>query len=301
MEHTKNNVHKSKKREEIIDLKALCERLKASPEMKAKKDISLAADFSYPTNTQKKPQSLDDKYAQPGDDCSALKTENGYQLIAMEGMLPSFVKSDPKAAAWSAVMANVSDISAMGGRASAIINAFWHNNEIESRIILSNLKKACDTWGLIFAGGHSSLNKNHTGNLAVGILGFAKKLLSCHHIRPEQQLFMLTDLRGQWHRDLPYWGCLAKKSKNEIQAQWNIPAEIAEKGLAVAAKDISNGGILGTLLMMLELTGCGADIDVNAIKKPDTDLLRWMQAFQSYGFLMAVEPNKADEHNIWSY
>lgn len=222
-----------------IALEDICDHLKKLPEIEAKKNISLAAEFSSLSSAQ----NIEEKYAQPGDDCSAIKTENGYQLIAMEGMLPNFVKNDPKAAGWSSVMANVSDIAAMGGRPTAVINALWHNNDSDGRIILSNIKRACDTWGLLFAGGHSSINKDHSENLAVGVLGFANKLLSCHHIRPEQRLFMLTDLRGSWHRDLPYWGCVSGKSKKEIQEQWNIPAELAENELAVAAKDISNASI----------------------------------------------------------
>ena len=75
-------------------------------------------------------------------------------------------------------------------------------------------------------------------------------------------------------------------------------AELAEAALAVAAKDISNGGVLGTLIMMLELTGCGASVDLDALPRPDSslhdgDLLRWLRAFQSFGFLLAVEPSRA--------
>jgi selenophosphate synthetase-related protein len=125
-------------------------------------------------------------------------------------------------------------------------------------------------------------------------MGHANNLLSCYHLEPGQRLFMLSDLTGSWHGDLPYWGCITGKTQEQIRQQWQIPALLADAGLAVAAKDISNGGILGTLIMMLELSGCGATLDLNALPRPPghSDLLRWLRAFQSFGFLLAVEPAK---------
>ncbi len=268
------------------ELELLCEELRTLPEIKAKSAIRLAATHAQ---TEK---NIEKKYALPGDDAAAFKTENGYQLLAMEGMLPKFVALDPRAAGWSSVMVNVSDIAAMGGRAKAIVNAYWHNDEEKSAELLYHIKRACEVFGIIFAGGHSSIQSNYTAGLAVAITGEAKKLLSCYHVKPGQRLFMLTDLTGSWHGDLPYWGCVVGKSPEEIRQQWQIPAELAEAELCVAAKDISNGGILGTLIMMLELTGCGACIDLNAIPRPQGELMRWLRAFQSFGFLLAVEQEK---------
>lgn len=269
-------------------LTSLCEQLRGLPEIESKRKIRHAANFISHDKCSK-----DDKYAMPGDDCAAIKSGNGYQLLAMEGMLQKFVQGDPRAAAWSSVMVNISDIAAMGGRPTAIVNALWHDDDDKSAEILFHIKRACDAFGIYFAGGHSSIAANTSPNLGVGILGFAHTLLSCHHIKPGQQLFLLTDLNGSWHGDLPYWGCVAGKSNQQLREQWHIPASLAEKNLAVAAKDISNGGLLGTLIMMLELTGCGANINIEKIPTPsDGDIFRWLRAFQSYSFLLAVEPEQ---------
>lgn len=267
------------------ELDALCDTLRNLPELASKRAISLAA-------TDYQGKSIQERYAMPGDDCAAFKTEGGYQLLAMEGMLPNFVRQDPRAAGWSAVMVNVSDIAAMGGRAQAVVNAYWHNDNEQAAQLIFHMQRACDVFGVQFAGGHSSLAQGNSPNLAMAITGFAQKLLSCHHVQPGQRLFLLTDLTGSWHGDLPYWGCVPGKTKEQVRAQWAIPAELAEESLVVAAKDVSNGGILGTLIMLLELTGCGAKVDLSAIPKPGNDLLRWMRAFQSYGFLLAVEPSQ---------
>ncbi len=46
-----------------------------------------------------------------GDDCAAIPDQEGYLLLAAEGMLPLLVETDPWFAGWSAIMVNVSDVA----------------------------------------------------------------------------------------------------------------------------------------------------------------------------------------------
>jgi len=63
--------------------------------------------------------------------------------------------------------------------------------------------------------------------------------------------------------------------------------------LCAAAKDISNAGVIGTALMLLECSGIGAEIDLAKIPRPPgVALERWLNTFPSYGFIMSV----ADKH-----
>ncbi len=67
---------------------------------------------------------------------------------------------------------------------------------------------------------------------------------------------------------------------------------LAEDGLAIAAKDISMAGIVGTALMLLEASGVGGIIDLDAIPRPaGVPLARWLTAFPSFGYLIAVHPD----------
>jgi hypothetical protein len=54
-----------------------------------------------------------------------IKSNNGYDLFASEGFLNAFVERDPWFAGWCGIMVNNSDIAAMGGRATAIVNTVW--------------------------------------------------------------------------------------------------------------------------------------------------------------------------------
>ncbi|MGH2721669.1 MAG: AIR synthase-related protein, partial [Actinomycetota bacterium] len=65
-------------------------------------------------------------------------------------------------------------------------------------------------------------------------------------------------------------------------------------GAALAAKDISMAGLLGSLAMLLEPTGCGARVDLGAIPRPPgVGLADWTAAYLSYGFLLGVPPAHA--------
>jgi uncharacterized protein len=48
--------------------------------------------------------------------------------------------------------------------------------------------------------------------------------------------------------------------------------------------------------MLAECSGVGLDIDVDAIvPPPGVALPRWLNSFPSFGFLLATEPDKAEE------
>jgi selenophosphate synthetase-related protein len=55
------------------------------------------------------------------------------------------------------------------------------------------------------------------------------------------------------------------------------------------------GGLLGTLLMLLECSGVGAAVDLGRIPSPPAvPLERWLQTFPSFGYLLSVAPGNVD-------
>jgi AIR synthase-related protein len=265
-------------------LHALLDELRDTPAMQSKLAIQQPA-----SQCSGVARSTEDLYALPGDDTAAIRCGDQYQLLAIEGMIPAFVERAPWFAGWSAVMANVSDITAMGGRATAVVNAYWHHDVAAANQVLAGVQAACRAYGLILAGGHTSQAPGNPAALAVAVSGWARSLLSTLHVAPGQVIAMAVDLDGQWHGDAPYWKAFENDSPDRLRAKLEVIPRLAEAGLLIAAKDVSNAGILGTLLMLLEPTGCGAVIDLYAIPRPDgAPLGRWLQAFPSYGFLFAL-------------
>jgi len=277
-----------------MDLMALLDTLRNTPAMRSKQMIQQPARAIGPV---KNSLSRAELYALPGDDTAAIACGEQFQLLAIEGMLPGFVKNAPWFAGWSAVMANVSDITAMGGRATAVVNAYWHHDDAAAQEILAGIRAACEAYGLLLAGGHTSLAEGNPTALAVAITGMASKLLSTLHVAPGQVIAMAVDLEGDWHADSTYWKAFEGVPAERLRSKLEVLPRLAEAELLRAAKDISNAGVLGSLLMLLETTGCGADIDLAQLPCPaHADLARWLQVFPSYGFLMTL--NEADWPNV---
>ena len=54
---------------------------------------------------------------------------------------------------------------------------------------------------------------------------------------------------------------------------------------------ISEGGIVGTAVMLAECSGVAINIELNAIPKPaEVALERWLLTFPSFGYLLSVKP-----------
>jgi AIR synthase-related protein len=197
-------------------------------------------------------------------------------------------------------MVNVSDIYAMGGRPLAVVDALWSAGADTARPLLEGLAEASRRYGVPIVGGHSNY-KSARGQLAVAIVGRARKLLTSFAARPGDALLMAIDLRGTWQEPYPYWNCSTDAPAERLRADLEVLAALAEDGLCDAAKDISMAGALGTALMLLECSKAGARIDIDAIPRPaaldpgdEAALLRWLVSFPSYGFVLSVRPRHVD-------
>jgi AIR synthase-related protein len=274
-----------------MNAQALCESLRASRGFAHKRDISsvmrqLAP--ALPADTA------------VGDDCAAIPDGDGHLLFAIEGFVDDFVERMPWFAGYCGVMVNVSDIYAMGGRPLAVVDALWSAGAEAAAPLLDGLAEASRRYGVPIVGGHSNY-QSVRGQLAVAIVGRARKLLTSFAARPGDALLMAIDLRGAWQEPYPYWNCSTHAPTNRLRADLEVLPALAEAGLCDAAKDISMAGALGTALMLLECSKVGARIDVDAIPRPDTlaptdeaALLRWLVSFPSYGFVLSVRPQHVD-------
>ena len=225
-----------------------------------------------------------------GDDCAAIPDGDGYLLFAIEGFINEFVQQQPWFAGYCGVMVNVSDIYAMGGRPLAVVDALWSRDGDAARPLLEGLAEAARVYGVALVGGHSN-RRNDREQLSVAIMGRARRLLTSFDARSGDHLVAAIDLRGRYQEPYAYWNASLGAPAERLRADLELLPAMAEDGLVNAAKDISMAGVIGTALMLLECSGKGAVIDVDAIPRPEVaeqDLLRWLGAFPSYGFLLSV-------------
>jgi AIR synthase-related protein len=228
-----------------------------------------------------------------GDDCAAIPDGDGYLLLAAEGMLPEFVEHEPKAAGYCSVLVNASDIYAMGGRPLAVVDALFSRDAAAATRMLEGMNGAARDLGIPIVGGHTNA-KSPYGALMVAILGRARALLTSFDARPGDELIAVFDLRGHSTAERPFFDATRGAPAGRMRADYELLPEFAERGLCRAAKDISMGGLFGSLLMLLEGSRIGAELDIDAIPRPaGADLTRWLLTFPSYGFVLAVAPARS--------
>lgn len=231
-----------------------------------------------------------------GDDCAAIPDGDGYLLLAIEGFVPDFLAAEPWFAGWCGVMVNASDIAAMGGRPIAVVDALWSAGAESAEPVLAGLAEAAAAYGIPVVGGHTNL-RARDGQLAVSILGRAKRLLTSFDAMPGDVLLAAIDLRGRYHEPMPYWdAATGARAPGLLRSDLDTLAAIAEAGLSRAAKDISMAGLVGTALMLAEASRIGMVIDPAKVPRPEgVDVARWLASFPSFGFLVTAKPDAVDE------
>lgn len=225
-----------------------------------------------------------------GDDAAVLKDENGYLLLAADGIWPKFLLEEPYQAGKASVMVNVNDIYAMGGRPLAMVNVIASAKPADWELVMEGIRKGCEKFRVPMVGGHFHPDVRES-SLSVAILGRAKRLLTSHSAKVDDNLVLAIDLDGQRGCKSVYsWDANSGKSTDEVLERLEALVYIAQEGLADTAKDISNAGILGSIGTLLETSKKGALIDIEKIPKPpQIGLLDWLKAYPSFGFVLSVK------------
>jgi uncharacterized protein len=229
----------------------------------------------------------------PGDDAAALPLGEGHLLLAAEAIWPPFVAADPFGAGAAAVVANVNDVAAMGGRPEALVDTIVGPAE-PARRALEGMRFAADIYGVPVVGGHLSVVEGAPA-LSAFVAGRARRLLAARSVAPGQALLVACCLDGRLRSDFLFFSSLRERGER-LSADLEILPRLAETEAAAAAKDVSMAGFLGSLAMLLEPTAAGAIVDLERLPRPDdVDLEDWVGSFPTYGFLITATSDRAGE------
>ncbi len=239
----------------------------------------------------------DQVFAGFGEDSAAIDIGGqNLALITTDGIMSQFVEKNLRGAGYAAILVCVDDIYVCGGTplaASVVISA---RNETQLDEILAGINDGSEKFQIPVVRGHTHPDAP-VASLASSIFGLVSKkfFVSAGGAHAENAIVVILDADG---RRSPYnpliWDTTTMKSSKNILAMRQAYLELTKKQLLLAAKDISNAGIFGTLLQMLELSGCGAKINLRQIMVPkqmqDAEItqLEMCKMFLSSSFLVCV-------------
>jgi selenophosphate synthetase-related protein len=181
----------------------------------------------------------------------------------------------------------------MGGRPLALVDMLVSPDHEHANTVLEGIAWAADKLGVEVVGGHLTIG--HEPALSASCTGFAKVPLRASAAKPGDQLVAAFSTEGRWMSETqPFWTSLHDRDPAKLRTDGDALVEIAESGLAHAARDVSMPGIAGSLLQMIEGAGCGADLRTDAIPRPEgAPVERWLLTFPSFGFLLATTQPEA--------
>ena len=260
-------------------LQQLAATIRSVPAMEAKRELALVRRLGA---------QLD------GDDGAAVAHRGEYLILCGEAIVPEFVRSDPHAAGAAAVITNVSDVRAMGGRPVGLVDMLVSPDRDHAEAVLDGIAWAADLLGVAVVGGHLTLG--HEPALSASCTGVATRPLFAHAARPGDALLAAFSLEGRYTEGTLYFSSLRDRDPESLRSDGEALVELAEAGIANAARDVSMPGVAGSLLQLLETAGCGATLEIEDIPRPrGVPVDRWMLSFPSFGFLIVAPPDRATD------
>src|SRR3954466_2085115 len=139
----------------MLPMPDLVAAVRTAPGLLGKRDLKLVREF-----------------AGDGDDAALLPHGDGFLVVWGEAMSPPFVLADPFGAGAAAVVTNVSDVRAMGGRPLALVDMLVSPGHEHANTVLEGIGWAADKLGVSVVGGHLTIG--HEPALSASCTGFTK-------------------------------------------------------------------------------------------------------------------------------
>ncbi len=207
-------------------------------------------------------------------------------VAACDAIVPAMVERDPEWAGWCSVLVNVNDLAAMGAEPVGLLDALGARDAAFAARVLDGLRKAAAAYGVPVLGGHTQFGV--PAALSVTALGRTASPVPGGGGRPGQAVRLTADLSGGWRAGYAgrQWDSTSGRRTDELRTM------IAAVGKAQpsAAKDVSMAGVVGTLGMLAEASGCAAVLDVGEVPKPqEASMGDWLTCFPGFAMLTAGE------------
>lgn len=215
----------------------------------------------------------------------------GTDVIACtDAIIPAMVERDPEWAGWCGMLVTAHDLAAMGAAPVGALDALGARDAASAARVVGGLRAGAEAFGLPILGGHTQLGV--PAALSVTGLGRTADPVPAGGGRAGDALTLTADLGGGWRPGYAgrQWDSTTHRSREELRAMHDLVARARPR----AAKDVSMAGIVGTTGMLAEAGGCGAELEVAAIPRPDGVAGGdWLTCFPGFAMVTADAPGAA--------
>lgn len=230
-----------------------------------KEDLNPIVDF-ISTNSFKSPRIFSDI----GQDSAAITNDNErYTLVTTDRIKTSYIEKYPFGAGFSSILVGVDDIYACGGTplAATIIISFKEQNIGQKMIegVCNGSKK----FKVPIIRGHTNTKEYYElSSTLIGEIN-SSDYISATNAQENDNIILAVDFEGQIGKASKlHWDTVTHKSSEAVLNKRLAMNVIARKHIANSSKDVSNGGIFGTILQLIKYSNVGATINIEKIVIP---------------------------------
>ncbi|MFX1568513.1 MAG: AIR synthase related protein [Promethearchaeota archaeon] len=205
-----------------------------------------------------------------GEDSAAINDDNKYILITTDRIRTEFIEKFPFGAGFSSILVSVDDIYACGGKplASSIIISVKNPNVCNE--LLRGICEGSNKFRVPIIRGHTNVHSK-CYELSSTMIGEIKKedYISAGNAQIDDTIILVVDFDGRIGKaNKLYYDTTTFKTSDVVLNKRKAMNAIASKHLVNASKDVSNGGIFGTILQMIKYSNVGADVNIKNITIP---------------------------------
>lgn len=238
-----------------------------------------------------------------GEDAASIKNDDKYILITTDRIKTSFIENFPFGAGFSSLLVGVDDIYACGGfplAASIIISV--KDPEI-CKELLKGICEGSKKFKVPIIRGHTNIH-GKLYELSSTMIGEIKKedYISATNAQIGDDIILAVDFDGKTGKASRfYFDTTTFKNSEEVLRKRKSMNKLAQKHLVNSSKDISNGGIFGSIFQLIEFSNVGADIDISRIEIPPKliengyNLELYIQMFLTTSYILTAPKDNRSE------
>ena len=279
-------------------LEKIADYIRTNKNILEKKELNPIVRF-ISTNSFKSPRIFSDV----GQDSAAIDNKSEmYTLVTTDRIKTSYIENYPFGAGFSSILVGVDDIFACGGTPLAATIIISFKEQTIGQKMIEGICNGSNKFKVPIIRGHTNMKDYY--ELSSTLVGEIKKIdyIPADNARENDNIILAVDFDGQIGKASNlHWDTVTHKSSEVVLNKRLAMNIIAKEHLVNSSKDVSNGGIFGTILQLLKYSNVGADINVEKIVIPpklvekDYQLETYVQMFLTTSYILTAPEETSQE------
>jgi len=238
-----------------------------------------------------------------GQDSAAIKNNNDMlTLITTDRIKTSYIENFPLGAGFSSILVGVDDIYACGGKPLAVSIIISFKDQIIGQKMIDGICKGSNLFQVPIVRGHTNIKEYN--ELSSTVIGEIKRdeYISATNAQDKDDIILAVDFSGKVGRASKlHWDTVTYKNSEEVLNKRTSMNEIAKLKIVNSSKDVSNGGVFGTILQLINYSKVGADISIEKIVIPPTlikkayNLETYVQMYLTTSYILTAPEETSQE------